>query len=75
MFIKQYTPAYYHHSERDTIRLFADGYMVVLNLDCLLEISDGLYTIEFSGVKDGISVGVDLLLLSITSLRRKSESG
>lgn len=59
MFIKQFTPAYYHHSERDAIRLFADGYMVVLNLDCLLEISDGLYTIEFSGVKDCISVGVD----------------
>lgn len=59
MFIKQYTSVYYHHSERDAIRLFADGYMVVFNLDRTLNVADGLYSVDFLGVQDGISVGVD----------------
>lgn len=73
MFIKQLTPVYYHHSERDAIRLFADGYMVVFNLDRLLEISDGSYTVEFAGVKDGISVGVDFTPFEYRPFKEKVE--
>ncbi len=56
MFIKQYTSVYYHHSERDTIRLFADGYMVVFNLDRTLEMDDGMYSVSFPKSSKGIEV-------------------
>lgn len=71
MFIKQFTPAYYHHSERDAIRLFADGYMVVFNLDRTLDMADGLYTIQFYGVADGISVGVDFAPFEYCQFKEK----
>lgn len=59
MFIKQYTPAYYHHSERDTIRLFIDGYMVVLNLDRTMDMDDGMYSVSFPKSRKGIEVNFD----------------
>ena len=66
-------PVYYHHSERDTIRLFADGYMVVLNLDRVMDMPDGLYTAEFPGIKDGISVGVDFTPFEYRPFKDKIE--
>lgn len=59
MFIKQYTSVYYHHSERDAIRLFADGYMVVFNLDRALDMDDGMYSVSFPKSSKGIEVNFD----------------
>lgn len=73
MFIEHLTPVYYHHSERDAIRLFADGCMVVLNLDRTLDMPDGLYTVEFPGIKDGISVGVDFAPFEYRPLKDEIE--
>lgn len=73
MFIQQFIPAYYHHSERDAIRVFADGYMVVLNLDRTLDMTDGLYTVEFIGIQDGISVGVDFTPFEYRSFKDEIE--